>query len=101
MVTKMVANQRPRADIERVATARATGFHYTNQDLSGQKKGSERPSTNFDCGALNLSSHLRASGPARGEGRDGTCCRLQCRGGCDTPSCTSKASNRSNNSALR
>ena len=38
MVTKMVANRWPRAGIERHATVRATGFHYTNQHLLGQNE---------------------------------------------------------------
>jgi len=38
LVTKMVANRSPRADIERGATARATDFRNTVQQLSGQNE---------------------------------------------------------------
>ena len=38
MVTKMVANTRPRVDIERDGSARAADFRNTNQHLSGQNE---------------------------------------------------------------
>ena len=38
LVTKMVANSRPRVGIERDGSARAADFHNTNQHLSGQNE---------------------------------------------------------------
>jgi hypothetical protein len=56
MVTKMVANMGPWADIEPDETVRPGNFPNTNQYIVGtEQNGSGPPSTHFECGAFNHS----------------------------------------------
>jgi hypothetical protein len=57
LVTKMVANARPRAGVERDETGRAVDFSNTNQYLSAQNKTGRDDRQQISSAVLSIASH--------------------------------------------
>src|SRR5262249_27091423 len=94
----LATREKPGADGLEAEILSSTIQINTCQDRA---KRIETAVNNFECGTFNQASHVQTPRRTREKSGGGAGRSLQCRDRSDTPTWTSKASNRSNSSALR